>query len=37
MYSIEYNDIVIVSIVLGVYIAGKLWMYYNHNDGDTKE
>jgi hypothetical protein len=34
MYSIEYNDIVIACIGLGVYIAGKLWMYYNHNDKD---
>jgi hypothetical protein len=30
MYSIEYNDIVIASIGLVVYIGGKLWMYYNH-------
>ena len=37
MYSIEYGDIVIVSIVLGVYISGKLWMYYNTNDRDTND
>jgi hypothetical protein len=30
MYSIEGNDIIIVSIGLVVYIGGKLWMYYNH-------
>jgi hypothetical protein len=35
MYSIEYNDIVMSCIVLGVYIGGKLWMYYNHTK-DTK-
>ena len=34
MYSIEGNDIVIACIGLGVYIVGKLWMYYNTNDGD---
>ena len=34
MYSIEYNDIVIACIGLGVYISGKLWMYYNTNDKD---
>ena len=37
MYSIEYNDIVIASIGLVVYIGGKLWMYYNTNDRDTND
>ncbi len=37
MYSIEGNDIWIASIFGIVYIGGKLWMYYNHNDRDTKE
>ncbi len=37
MYSIEYGDIVIACIGLGVYISGKLWMYYNTNDRDTKD
>jgi hypothetical protein len=37
MYSIEYNDIVIACIGLGVYISGKLWMYYNHTgESNTK-
>ena len=36
MYSIEYNDIVIACIGLGVYISGKLWMYYSIDSKDTK-
>lgn len=34
MYSIEGNDIWLACIALGVYIGGKLWMYYNHTKGD---
>ena len=37
MYSIESNDIWIASIFGIVYIGGKLWMYYNHNDRDTND
>jgi hypothetical protein len=37
MYSIEYNDIVIACIGLGVYISGKLWMYYKNEDENKKE
>ena len=37
MYSIESNDIWIASIFCIVYIGGKLWMYYNTNDRDTKK
>ena len=37
MYSIEYNDIVIACIGLGVYISGKLWMYYRIDSKDTNK
>ena len=37
MYSIEYNDLVIACIALGVYISGKLWMYYSIDSKDTNE
>ena len=36
MYSIEGYELGMACIALGVYISGKLWMYYNTNDMDTK-
>ena len=35
MYSPD-NDIWIAGIFCIVYIGGKLWMYYNHNDKENK-
>jgi hypothetical protein len=42
MYSIADGispvDLGIACIVLGVYISGKLWMYYNHTgESNTKK
>jgi hypothetical protein len=36
MYSIEPYELGIACIVFTLYISGKVWMYYNHNDRDTK-
>jgi hypothetical protein len=39
MYSIDSIspwELGMACIVLIGYISGKLWMYYNHNDRDTK-
>ena len=37
MYSIEYNDLALACIALGVYISGKLWMYYSIGSKDTND
>jgi hypothetical protein len=37
MYSIEPFELGIACIVFTLYISGKVWMYYNHNDRDTKK
>ena len=40
MYSIENSishwDLIMSCIVMGVYISGKLWLYYNHTKDTTK-
>ena len=38
MYSIEGYELGMACIVLGVYISGKLWMYYRiDNKENTKK
>ncbi len=37
MYSIEAYELGLACIVFTGYISGKLWMYYKHNDRDTKD
>jgi hypothetical protein len=34
MYSIEGYELGMACIVFTLYIVGKVWMYYNHNDKD---
>lgn len=37
MYSIEPYELGLACIGLGVYISGKLWMYYKNEDENKKE
>lgn len=36
MYSIDGMELGMVSIVFSLYIVGKVWMYYNTNDRESK-
>ena len=36
MYSIDGMELGMACIVFSLYIVGKVWMYYNHNDRESK-